>query len=866
MALTAYTIGNLIQGVSQQSDGQRDPTQGEIQVNGYSSLVDGLRKRAGTTVIRRITSEPLGDVFFHSILRDSGEKYLVVIAKTAVRVFDLNGIEKTVSAPSGYSYLSTVVSCAADIRCASIADFTFISSIRRAPAMSTSLAPATPRPAANEALVWIKAANYGQTYRVSVNGTLATVTTPVQPVTTSGTTITENRISTADIAEAIKTALAGVTGVTITREGSVLHLTSASTITVSATDARSNADITAIVSTVQAFTDLPTLAPRGYTVEIIGQETNQYDGFFVSFVPRGASATFGEGSWQECVGPGMPYQLDAGTMPQLLVRLPDGTFYFGPANGTTQGGVKLPSWGQRTAGDYDTAPDPSFIGKAIQDVFIYRNRLGLLADENVILSRVKDYFEFFPETVTTVLATDPIDLAASSNRVSVLRHAVPTQDELILFSDQLQFRLSSGDATLAPATAMVSILTAYEADMAVKPLQTASGIVFGQTNGTWEQFREFGIRGAGTALVGAAPSLTEHVPTYIPAGVTRLTGNDTAGVWFAITSATGAENRIYVYKFADRATGGGVERIQRSWSIWQLSGASKVLQILCVLETLYLLVEYPDGSVWLESMPVSDRLTTDALTTLLLDRQVTTTTATPAVVRVASGIYDVITKTTTWTLPFNVQSTTQAWSLYGTDQNGGKLLGSANYGNTITALGDWSNKAVVFGEPIEFRYRFSRFKVMQDLGGGRVASNVDRTQVRQAKIRYHDTSFFRVEVTPERRTTATYSFDGWQLGVRNSQLGSALGQGDEDVATALLMLETEWPLLTEDGVPIALENAITGQSLDLEDRQFFEGVFTIPIMARGESCIVELLNDTPNPCMFSSCDWLAQVTSRGQRM
>lgn len=831
MTLAAYTIPSLIQGISQQSDAQRDPTQGEVQINGYSSLADGLRKRAGTSVLRQLSTTPLGDVFFHSILRDSGEKYVVVIAKTAVRVFDLEGLEKTVNAPSGYGYLSTVASCSTDIRCASIADFTFISSVQRVPAMSASLAPATARPATNEALVWIRAANYGQTYRVSVNGTLATVTTPIQPVVTSGSTVTENRISTADIAESIKAALAGVSGVTITREGSVLHLTSSSAITVAATDARSNADITAITSTVQAFTDLPTLAPKGYTVEIIGQEANQHDGYFVSFVPRGASATFGEGTWQECVAPGMPYLLDAATMPQLLVRLPNGAFYFGPANGSTQGGITIPSWGKRTAGDYDTAPDPSFLGKAIQDVFIYRNRLGLLADENVILSRAKAYFEFFPETVATVLDTDPIDLPASSSRVSVLRHAVPTQDELILFSDQLQFRLSTGDAALTPATAMVAILTAYEADMAVEPLQTAGGIVFAQSNGSWQQFREFSIRGAGTALVGDAPSVTDHVPTFIPAGVSRLTGNDTAGVWFAITRAAGAQDRLYVYKFADRATRSGVERIQRSWSYWQLGGASRVLQILCVLETLYLLAEYPDGSVWLECVPVADRLSTDALTTLLLDRQVTTTTSTPAVVRVASGTYNATDNTTTWTLPFVMQGVTQAWSMYGTAQDGGKLLGVAASGNTITALGNWSAKAVAFGEPIEFRYRFSRFKMMLDQGGGRVASNVDRTQVRQARVRYHDTSYFRVDVKPERRDTATYTFDGWRLGVRNSQLGSTLGQG-----------------------------------LDIDDRQYFEGVFNVPIQARGESCIVELVNDTPNPCMFSSCDWLAQVTGRGQRL
>lgn len=826
MTQASQSIPNLIQGVSQQSDAQRDPTQGELQVNGYSSMADGLRKRAGTSALRKVATASMGNVYFHSILRDSAEKYLVAIGATTIRVFDLDGVEKTVSAPFGYTYLSTASDPATEIRAASIADFTFISNTKRVPAFTAALAPAVARPATNEALVWVKAANYGQTYRVSVNGQVATVTTPIQPITTSGSNITENRISAAEIAEQIKAALSGATGVTITREGSVLHLTSASAITIAATDARANADITAITSSVQIFTDLPAIAPRGYQVEIKGDPNNKFDNYYVSFVPRGTTAAFGEGAWEECVAPGMPYRLSAATMPHLLIRLASGDFYFGPANGTSQPalGFTPPKWGDRTAGDYDTAPDPSFIGHPIQDVFIHRNRLGFLADENQILSRAKAFFDFFPETVTTVLDTDPIDLAASSNKVSVLRHAVSSQDELILWSDQLQFRATSGGQALTPSTASISQLTAYECDSAVAPLQVAGGIVFAQTNGTWTQFREFALRGVGTALTGDAPSITDHVPTYIPAGIRQLAANDTAGIWFAIT---GNDSRIYAYKYFDRGTANGVERMQRSWSYWDLT-AGKILAMQCVTETLYLLIEYADGSVWLEKMPVADRLSTDALTTLLLDRMVTTTTATPAAVRVPNGTYNVVADTTIWPLGYVAQGPVEAWTLYGPTQNGGRLLGRALAGaTTITAKGDWRNKNIAIGQPYEFRYRFSRFKLMADAGSGKVASNTARTQVRHAKLRYHDTTFFKVEVTAERRETAVYKFDGMILGQRNSQVGSALGQG-----------------------------------LDIEDRSFFEGVFTIPIASRGETCRVELVNNTPNPCMFSSLGWLATITNQ----
>ena len=830
--LVSYTIPNLIQGISQQPDAQRDPSQGEIQINAMSSLVEGLRKRESTHVVAKVSTSSFGDVYFHQILRDSGEKYLVVIGKTAIKVFDLEGNEKTVNAPYGYGYLSTVASAKSDIRAATIADYTFISNTKRVPAMDPAVAPATARPAAHEALVWVKAANYGQTYKVNVNGTLASVQTAVAPVVVTGTTTTENRISAEDIATSLRTALASVTGVTITQKGSVLHLTSSSAITLSATDARANADITAITSSVQAFTELPTIAPTGYQVEIVGDPGNKFDGFYVQFAPRDGAGTFGEGSWQETVSPGVEYRIDPTTMPHLLVRLSTGQFYFGPANGSTQSGNVVPSWGQRGAGDYDTAPDPSFIGYPIQDVFIYKNRLGFLADENVILSRARDFFEFFPETVTAVLDSDPIDLTASNNRVSILRYAIPYQDELIIFSDQIQFRFNAAETILTPSSAVITVLTQYEIDPNCRPIPVAGTIIFCQANGQWSQFREFSVRGAGTALVADASDLTGYVSSYIPAEVFKLTANDTGNAWFAISNKAGFTDRLYIYKYFYRNSGGGAERAQSSWSHWQLNGADRILSILCVQEVMYLLVEY-GSEVWLEKLPVADRLSDVAPNPypLLLDRRVSTTTATPVAIRVAAGTYNATTKTTTWTLPYTIKAPTQAWSGYGMTSNGGVLLGEASSGNQIVARGNWSSADVFFGEVYDFVYRFTRFKLYKEVGGGKAAANVERTQVRHAKLRYHETSFFEVRVMAERRDMAVYKFDGTVLGSRNSSLGTAMAGG-----------------------------------YDPETKRYFEGVFQIPIASKGENCIVELHNDTVHPCKFSTCEWVGLLTSQARSL
>ena len=833
MSLYSYSIPNLAQGISQQPDAQRDPSQGEIQINGMSSILEGLRKRDCTQTVAKVSNTDFGDCYIHSILRDNVEEYLAVVTNNQIRVFDLNGAAQTVNAPSGYGYLSSVTDARAQLRAVTIADYTFISNTNTIPAMNAAVAPAVARPSAHEALIWVKAANYGQTYTVNVNTRQAQVQTAVAPVVTSGTTVTENRISSADIAANLMTGLtsAGLTGVTMTRSGSVIHLRSSSPITVAANDARANADITAILNQVQAFTELPTIAPEGYQVEITGDPGNNFDGYYVEFQPN--SGTFGEGVWSETVSPGVEYQVNAATMPHLLVRLPSGAFYFGPANGSTQGGITIPTWGERVAGDYDTAPDPSFIGSPINDIFIYKNRLGFLADENVILSRVRQFFEFFPETVTTVLDTDPIDVVASNNRVSVLRYAIPYQDELILFSPQYQFRFNAAETVLTPATAQITVLTQFEVDINVRPQLAGGGIVFCQANGDFSMFREFSVRGAGTALTADAQDLTGYVSAFVPSNVFAMTVNDTSNAVFSISSAAGYEDRIYVYKYFIRNAGSGAERAQSSWSYWHFSGADEILQVLCIRETLFSLVRY-GSEIFLEKIPVQDRSPeppTNAPYPLLLDRRISTTTETPAAMRVAAGTYNANTNLTTWTLPFAAISTIQAWSGYSTTGNGGVLLGSITSGTTMTARGNWSTQPIYFGEPYNFRYRFTRFKLYKEIGGGKAAANVERTQVRNAKLRYHETAFFQIHVIPEGRDLGIYTFDGTVLGSRVSALGSANPTG-----------------------------------FDPDTNRFYEGVFNIPIMSRGERCMVEIHNDTPHPCKFSTCEWVGLITGKARSL
>ena len=939
--LVSYAIPNLIQGISQQPDSQRDPSQGEIQINGVSSIAEGLRKRENTTVLAKVSTTGFGDAFFHSILRDQSQEYLAVITPTVIKVFDLAGTEIPVNADTNaYNYLSTVTDARQQIRAVTIADYTFITNTNTVAAMDPAKAPEIPRPSAHECLVWIKQAAYGNLYRVNCNSIESTVQTPVSAVQNSGSTIIENRISSEDIADGLRRGFVGgavatetfetgltgslnatrtdvdtvvdgavgaqgmqvsitgdgtnitaitktangsgyeagdevsvfkkeleadgytgddafdlvkiatvnsvgagpLTGVTIQRSGAVLWFQSASAITIEATDAKANSTITAILNDVQSFTELPTIAPEGYQVEITGDPGNNFDNYYVEFVPR--SGTFSEGSWEETVRPGDEYKIDADTMPHALIRQNNGEFWFGALKGQAVAQIPddVPEWGKRTCGDSDeTAKDPSFIGNSIADIFIYKNRLGFLADENVILSRTREFFSFFPETVTTVLDTDPIDVIASNNRVSVLAFAVPYQDELILFSAQYQFRFNAAETVLTPRTAQLTVLTQFEVDTTVRPQQAGGGIIFAQQNGEWTQLREFSVRGAGTALTADAADLTGYVSSYVPSEIFKMTVNDTGNGLYAISgrNVVGGidyRNRIYTYKYFYRNTGSGAERVQSSWSHFELTGADEVLQVLCVEEILYVLTRY-GNDVYLESMPVGDREPETGGVSqfkLLLDRRVTNTTATPAPLRIGAATYDDMTDQTTFTLPYDAAAKTQLWTIWDESDPSSLapvLLGEITSGNTVVCKGDQTTQEVAAGEAFEFRYRFTKFKMMREIGGGKAAANEMRTQVRNAYLRFHESAYFQVKTLPEHRPSGLYTYDGTVSGVKNAAIGR----------------------------PAAA---------DLADNfeRYAEGVFTIPVYGRGDQVYVEILSDRPLPCKFSTCEWVALLTTRARAL
>ena len=99
MALISQSIPNLINGVSQQNPVQRNVSQAENQINFQSNIIDGLSKRAGTQFVANILANQAipNNCAVQWINRDANNQYVAIFYNQGVKVFDLDGNEKTVS-------------------------------------------------------------------------------------------------------------------------------------------------------------------------------------------------------------------------------------------------------------------------------------------------------------------------------------------------------------------------------------------------------------------------------------------------------------------------------------------------------------------------------------------------------------------------------------------------------------------------------------------------------------------------------------------------------------------------------------------------------------------------------------------------
>lgn len=574
MSNITQRIDNFVEGISQQPPTLRHPEQLEEQLNGFSTEAGGLQKRPPTLSIAKLFTGVTNNYdryLTHLINRDEEEKYIVfidVIDKT-IRVFDLEGKEYTVHNTDA-EYLSGITKNPyGQLKVVTVADYTFILNKTRKVQMSGQLTEDTMD--SQGALVNVKQGQYGRTYRVYINGVeVAVFETP------DGSRVEHIKQIATDY---IRGQLAGQIrnkGYEVD-EGSSWLRVRGHIDKIETADSFNNLALIGTTSYVNKFTSLPASAPDGYTVLVRG-ESNADDNYYVRY-------STAQNIWVETVKTGLDNTIDAKTMPHVLTRDADGSFTFKPLE-----------WEKRKTGDEESNEIPSFVGSTINDLFFYRNRLGFLSGENIILSSSSNLFNFWLQSVADVQDDDTIDTNAPNNKVSILYNAIPFSGSLYVFSGQTQFSLDTEGNTLTPKNAKLDSITEFDSDISVSPVGAGNSVYFVSKRADFASVQEYRIAQYYTD-VKDAEEVTAHVPYYIPNSVYKIVGNSSEKIVFVLTDKE--PYTLYVYKYLYL----NGRRVQSAWSKWEFTG--KVLGVDFIGSTMYLAVQYTEGDIFLESLTLS---------------------------------------------------------------------------------------------------------------------------------------------------------------------------------------------------------------------------------------------------------------------
>lgn len=732
MAAISGAIPNLIGGVSQQPPEIRAVNSHSALLNSWSDVATGLSTRPPGVFTGTLGPSPASGktVATHTIQKPSG-KFLVAVYGGSVRVLNLDTrMEETVTVESPAGSYINVDDAARNIGFCTVGDTTFI--YNRAKTVTVTKGPESGASGRTDegvvrlnpnryGTVWVKQrAGYNASYAVYVNNVL------------KASRSTDDAMP-ADIADSFLSSLNSAGNPTTAYGRTVLSLAFANeTDFVTAADDFADQAIVAYNDFVDEFADLPRNEREGRLIMIRQSFDSDEDDYWVWKANGRYEETYG---WNAYEKP------DNSAMPVILFDNGDGTWT-----------LKETDWPGRTIGDEKSNPSPSFVGRTIRSMFIYKGRMVILADENFIASRVNDFENFYRSTCQQLLDDDPIDVASPESRGADLNFAKAFDKSLLVFSKFDQFRVEGdSEGLLSPNTVSIRHVNSYNCTEDVEPVIIGANVVFIDdfNDGRFAALREYQIeRVFGREI---ALPITDQIPEYIESGVYKMVQLSTANN-VAIVS-TGDRKKLWLYNYYYNNEG----KVQSSWQQWSYPG--DIFSVDVVDDRLMVSIVYGGSLHVLEHVfdAGADLILDDD--SVLLDFKVPQED-----LEITLDGSDTLV-----TFPYNLEANyaDDLLAVIAPTNTGGLSPGrtykpSSKSGNVARfANVDLSAQEFLVG----FRYRFYwKLSPIYVRDRNSVAIQDGRLQLRHLSFLYNHSGPFAVYVTPEGRETYTKRFSGFTVG------------------------------------------------------------------------------------------------------
>ncbi len=484
---------------------------------------------------------------------------------------------------------------------------------------------------------------------------------------------------------------------------------------------------------------------------------------------------YGEGVWEEVAAPGITTTFDNTTMPLKLTRVLPGTFAIngGSAQTYSNGAFQFgyPDWGKRDVGDDITNGEPSFVGHRIQKMLFFRNRIALLSEENVILSRVNDFYNFWVKTAMAISNADPIDLQSSSTYPTRLFDAVENAGGLVIFSASEQFLLSSGaEALLTPETAKITYAASYAFNSDSNPVSL--GTTIGFLNSTAREARFYEIANVTTRDEPTVEEQSKIIAELFPQKITNVTASTENNLLlFAVDSTLHtATNEVWGYKWYES----GDKRAQSAWFRWTLP--NNVI-FHCMMDDQYFAVLNTGSTYTLEKFDIKLTSGTPMIGTAPDENRVHLDTKKT----IASGdmTYDSANDVTTFTLGTGFYSSRTLTAYCATDSDAaGKsydIPASAITGTapneTVTLPGNWKtsteagssttavNTDLIVGYEYEFEVELPKIYVTRQEGEASRSETRGSLVLHRMNFDFGDVGVLDITVKRKGRDDYTYTVE-----------------------------------------------------------------------------------------------------------
>ena len=479
--------------------------------------------------------------------------------------------------------------------------------------------------------------------------------------------------------------------------------------------------INVVAGEVLTVDDLPRQSKHGFVVKV-ANSANEDDDYYLKFFAN--NGLDGEGVWEECVRPGDKTNFDAATMPLQLVRTNATTFTLSEV-----------AWEGAQVGNTDpdgTNPQASFVGKTINKMVFFRNRLVMLSDENVIMSRPGNFFNFWAKTAQTFSNVDPIDLSCSSTYPAIVFDAIQVNTGLVIFTKNQQFMLTTDSDVLNPNTAKINRLSSYNFNHKTNPVNLGTTIGFLDNANKYSRFFEMAqIRREGE------PEVVEQSKV-----VSQLFEKDLKII------SNSRENGLILFSEEDTPTlygyryfTSGNERILQAWFQWTVTGT---VQYHCMLDdALYVVVRNNNKDQLLKySVKLDDNghfVTAGEDYPIHLDHCTSVTTG--------GGTYNSTTNKTTFPKPTGFESSNDI-AAYDTDSglNLGRFAEVTINGSNLEISGNWSGETFLIGYQFEMQVELPKIFFTYRSGNATRRDTRSDLIVHRVKFNFGQVGFYNMEV------------------------------------------------------------------------------------------------------------------------